>query len=148
MFGLVPFRGGNVSRRRDMWDMDNIFESFFKDSMFPSFYANSGQMRVDIREDEKNYVVEAELPGVKKEEINLEVDENVLTIAVNRKEEVNEEQEKYIRRERRCSSMTRSFAVDNIRPDQATAKFENGILVIDLPKKEETVTTNKRIEIE
>ena len=115
---------------------------------FSSFYANSGQMRVDIREDEKNYVVEAELPGVKKEEINLEVDENVLTIAVNRKEEVNEEQEKYIRRERRCSSMTRSFAVDNIRPDQATAKFENGILVIDLPKKEETVTTNKRIEIE
>ncbi len=148
MFGLVPFRGGNVERRRDPWDMNSIFESFFKDSLFPAFYSNSGQMRVDIKENEHNYIVEAELPGIKKDEINVDIDENVLTISVKRNEETKEEKENYIRRERQFSSMTRSFAVENIVPEKATAKFENGILSINLPKKEEKGYKRNKINIE
>lgn len=148
MFNLVPFRGGNVERRRDPWDMNSIFEGFFKDSLLPAFFSNSGQMRVDIKENEHNYIVEAELPGVKKDEINLDIDENVLTISVKRNEETNEGQDNYIRRERYFSSMTRSFAVDNVIPEKATAKFENGILSIDLPKREEKSHKHNRIDIQ
>jgi HSP20 family protein len=54
MFGLVPFRNGGVDRRKDLWDIDSIFENFFNDSVFPAFFANSGQMKVDIKENARN----------------------------------------------------------------------------------------------
>jgi HSP20 family protein len=148
MFNLVPFRSGGVERRdRDLFDIDSIFENFFHDTMFPAFYANSGQMKVDIKETEKAYVVEAEIPGVQKDEINLEIEQDRLTISVNKNEEINEEKENYIRKERRSSAMTRSFTVDNIIPEQANAKYENGVLAITLPKKETVVSKTKKIEI-
>ena len=148
MFSLVPFRSGGIGRRRDSWDMDNIFENFFKDSMFPAFYANNSQMKVDIQENPQEFVIEAEIPGVMKEEINLEIDDNRLTISVNKKDEINEEKENYIRRERRTSSMVRTFAVENILPDKVSAKYENGVLTIILPKKVETAPKYKKVKIE
>jgi len=147
MFSLVPFRSGNVDRRKNPWDMGSIFEDFFKDSMFPTLYENSGQMKVDIRENAQNFVVDAEIPGAKKDEINLEIDDNMLTISVNHSEEVNDEKDNYIRKERRSSSMTRSFAVENIIPDKATAQFENGVLTITLPKREEHTRKSRKISI-
>lgn len=145
MFGLVPFKGRDVLRR-DPWNIDSFFEDFFNEPLFPVF-RNERQMKVDIREDEKNYILEAELPGVDKEDISLEVEENTLTISVNHNEEVNEEHKNYIRKERYRSSMVRSFAVNNIIPDQTTAKFENGVLTITLPKKEEKFAHKRRIDI-
>jgi len=145
MFGLVPFKGRNAMRRVP-WSVDSFFEDFFNEPFFPAFVSDR-QMKVDIREDEKNYILEAELPGVNKEDINLEIEENLLTISVDHNEEVDEERQNYIRRERYRSSMVRSFAVDNIIPEQATAKFENGVLTITLPKKEETITKRRRINI-
>jgi HSP20 family protein len=148
VFNLVPFRNRSLGRRRDFWDMDSIFESFFNDSMFPFYFTASGQMKVDIKENEKEYVLEAEIPGARKDEINLEIDESRLTISVDRKEEINDERENYLRRERRSASMSRSFSVDNILPDKASAKFENGILTITLPKKEANVPKYKKIDIQ
>jgi len=145
MFGLVPFSGRNIVRK-DPWNLDKFFADFFNEPMFPVF-GNQSRMKVDIREDGKNYILEAELPGVDKEDINLEIGENTLTISVNRNEEINEEHKNYIRKERHSSSMVRSFAVDNIIPDQAMAKFENGLLTVTLPKKEETVVKSRRIDI-
>ncbi|HHV65168.1 MAG TPA: Hsp20/alpha crystallin family protein [Peptococcaceae bacterium] len=148
MFSLVPFRKRGLSRQRDFWDMDSIFDSFFNDAMFPVYFAPSGQMKVDIKENEKEYILEAEIPGAKRDEINLEIDESRLTISVDRNEEINEEQDNYIRKERRTCSMSRSFAVENILPEKATAKFENGVLTIVLPKKDATVSKYRRIEIQ
>ena len=145
MFGLVPFRGRNIVRM-DPWNIDRFFADFLNEAMFPVF-GKQRQMKVDIREDGKNYILEAELPGVDKEDINLEIDENTLTISINHNEEINEEHKNYIRKERYRSSMVRSFAVDNIIPDQATAKFENGVLTVTLPKKEETIVKSRRIDI-
>jgi len=146
MFDLVPFRS---QLGRSLWDMDSIFDNFFKDSMlFPGVFINPNYMKVDIRENEKEYILDAELPGVNKKDIQLDIDDNYLTISVNFDEEVKEENEKYIRRERRMSSMKRSFALDNVIADQATAKFEDGVLTIRLPKKQTGLSTNKRIEIE
>ena len=146
MFSLVPFRNRGLARREDPWDIDSIFENFFNDSLFPAF--GNAQMKVDIQETPKEFIFEAEIPGANKDEINLEVDDNRLTISVNRKEEINEKRENYIRRERRSSSMARSFAVENILPEKATAKYENGILTIVLPKKEETNPRYRKIDIQ
>ncbi|MCX7841632.1 MAG: Hsp20/alpha crystallin family protein [Clostridia bacterium] len=150
MFGLVPFerKGRGLQRRNgDYFDIDSIFENFFNDAVLPSFFSKSNQMRVDISENDKEYILEAELPGVKKEEINLEVHDDRLTISVNRDESNEERKDNYLRRERRTSSMVRSFSIENVVSDKITAKHENGILTLVLPKKEETKPKGRKIDI-
>ena len=147
MFHLTPFHKRETGIQRlpfGYLDIDALMENFFNDTVFPRLYSNSNLMKVDIRETAGEYIVEAELPGVKKEQISLDLSKNVLTISVQRKDEINEENERYIRKERRYGSMVRSFAVDNVIEDKATAKFENGILTITLPKiKHEEKKVNK-----
>jgi len=66
MFGIVPFgrRGMGVSRRgRDLFDIDSFFDDFFDDRFFPAFYGGN-QIKVDIRENDKEYILEADIPGV------------------------------------------------------------------------------------
>lgn len=104
-------------------------------------------MKVDIKENDEEYVVDAELPGVNKNEINLEIHDDILTIAVNHNEEVKEERTNYIRKERRTNSISRSFQLENIKNEDITAKFENGILSIHLPKKEPGRVKTKKIDI-
>jgi len=152
MFGLTPYNDrrnrGLIGRNRDPFDIINVFENFFNDSFFPSFFNNSSYMRVDIKENDKEYVLEAELPGVEKDEINLEVRDDLLTISVNHREDTQEERENYIRRERRVSSMSRSFQLDNVRQEAITAKFENGILSVKLPKIQEGRARTRTINIQ
>ncbi|HCJ58054.1 MAG TPA: Hsp20/alpha crystallin family protein [Clostridiaceae bacterium] len=113
----------------------------------PAFFTGDTQMRVDVKENEKEYIVEADLPGIKKEEINVELNNDRLTISVERNEEINEEKENYIRRERRSGSFCRSFYVENVLEGQISAKFENGVLSMVLPKKEPGVNKKNKIEI-
>lgn len=140
MFGLTPYnrRNDGIQRRgreiRDIFDMPSLVNRFFNDSFFPSFYGFDNQIRVDIKEEDKAYKVEAELPGVDKDEISVELRDGRLTIGVERKEITNEERENYIRRERRLSSSSRTFYVDGVKEEDVKAKFENGILTIILPK--------------
>lgn len=150
MFDLVPFprKQSNIARSSDLFDIENIFDNLLNDRFFPSFYKNSSQMRVDIRENEKDYVLEAELPGVKKDEINIDLDEEHLTISVQKNSESDEENDNYIRRERSYSAITRSFAISNIDNDKVTAKFRDGILTLTLPKKDTLKKKGKQIQIE
>ncbi|NLK88633.1 MAG: Hsp20 family protein, partial [Clostridiaceae bacterium] len=86
MFELVPFnrrRNQIQGRNRDIFDFDRLINSFFNDSVFPSYFSQSGQMKVDIRDEGDSFVLETDLPGIKKENINIEIDEDRLTIAVN-----------------------------------------------------------------
>lgn len=150
MFGLTPYRRNqNVqNRERDFFDMPSILNSFFNDGMFPSsLNAIDNQMKVDIKEEDKGYLVEAELPGVDKEEINVELNDGRLTIAVERNEIVNDERDSYIRKERRNCSMRRTFYVDDIDEENIKAKFDKGILAIELPKAEEEKRKKKQIKI-
>lgn len=147
MFGITPFRGRSRGlQRRWGWDFDKVFDTMleeFDDSRF-SYYP----MKVDIKERDKEYILEAELPGAKKDNIYIEVKDDILTISLERKEEINEERENYIRRERRFGSFRRSFYVDDIDQEKIKAKFDNGILRIRLPKKEGTSSKENRIPIE
>jgi HSP20 family protein len=136
-----------MRRNGDFFDMQDFFESLWNDSFSPAFFNSSRQMKVDIKENDDAYVLDAELPGVDKNEINLEIHDDILTISVNRREEVKEERANYIRRERRTNSMSRSFQLENIKNEDITAKFENGILSIHLPKKEPGRVKTKKIDI-
>ena len=133
----VPVRYTNVS---------NIFDDFFSDMWSPSVSHSSETFKMDIQDNDSSYLVEADLPGVNKDEINLQLEENVLTIQVSREESDEQEQNNYVRRERKISSMNRSIRLADVKSDEIDAKLENGVLIITVPKvsKSEKV---KQIEI-
>ncbi|HBE81778.1 MAG TPA: hypothetical protein DDW24_03235 [Blastocatellia bacterium] len=101
---------------------------------------------VDIFEDDSKLIVEAELPGMKRDDFELTVENNVLTLKGERKFEKKTEGDNYHRIERSYGSFTRQFTLpQTVTADGATADFENGILRIALPKREETKA--RKIEI-
>ncbi len=152
MFGLIPFerRRSQMQTQGDNrpWDIERVFENFFNDALFPSFYNHSSLMRVDIKQTEKEYLLEAELPGVSKEQVDLEIDNDLLTITVNQEESTEEGQDNYLRRERRCCSMRRSFNIENIDAENIKAKMENGILRLELPKREPEQKLVRKVDID
>jgi len=94
---------------------------------------------VDVFEDKENLVIEAELPGVKKEDFDVSVENNVLTLRGERRFEKKDEGDNYHRVERSYGSFTRSFTLpQNVSGEGAQADFEDGVLRITLPKREET----------
>ncbi|NLY77677.1 MAG: Hsp20/alpha crystallin family protein [Tissierellia bacterium] len=153
MFGMTPYRGRKSLARRRWMDLDDMFDNMV-DYMFNNIFNEKGYnllahspMKVDIKEYEDKYLLEAELPGVNKEDINVEIRDDILTIWVERKEEIKEERENYIRRERRYGSLRRSFPVDDVEQDKIEARFENGILYLDLPKRKDARDKVNRIQI-
>jgi len=151
MFGLTPYnrRNNGISARGDVWDVGrSFFEDFFNDPFFREGFIPTTGIKADIRENDKEYVLDIEIPGVKKEDIKLELRDDVLTVSVDRNEEINEERENYIRRERRYGSLSRSFYVENIKPEDVKAKYINGILTVTLPKDKNVKRNSHRIDIQ
>lgn len=137
MLGLAPFERKDF----DLFNVMNDFErEFFGDrmhSMMPEM--TSGKFRTDISETETGYLLEAELPGFKKEDISIDIDHDYLTVSAKR-EETNDEKNcegKFIRRERYSGSFSRSFGISGVDPDAITAGYEDGILKVMMPKKSE-----------
>lgn len=109
-----------------------------------------GYIRTDIREENGNYVLEAELPGFKKEDLDIEVNDGYLTISAESKTE-HEEKDKngnYIMRERRMGSFRRTYDTAGIDTESLKASFENGILTLTMPKLIETKPEVKHLMIE
>ena len=92
-----------------------------------------------VHKEEKNYVVEAELPGVEKKHINVQLNEGRLQISVSREESGEDASKQYIHRERRYSSMSRSVYLEDAQAEGISAKLENGVLRILVPKEEKTI---------
>ena len=105
-------------------------------------------IRIDVREDEKTYVVEAVVPGVKKEDILVAIDGNEVSISAEiRNEKGVKEGERVLRSERFYGKTARSFALaQEIDEAQSSAKYENGVLVLTLPKK--TTSSLKKLTIQ
>lgn len=102
--------------------------------------------RVDIYEDKDRLILEAELPGMKRDDFEISVENNVITLSGERKFEKKTEGDNYHRVERSYGSFTRSFTLpQTVTADDATADFENGVLRVSLPKREETKA--RRIEV-
>ena len=123
MFELVPFvRRNNELRRRDFWDVDRVFDEFFNVPFFSGW--ETKPLRADIRETDKEWLIDAELPGVDKKDIQIDLNDGYLTISATHNNEVKEEKENYIRRERTCGSYKRSFYVDNVKEDEIKAPYK------------------------
>jgi len=103
---------------------------------------------VDVYETEGGYVLKAELPGVGKEDIKIDVNNNALTIKGEKKFEEKTEKENYMRIERSYGSFTRTFALsDKVDSGNIKAAFKDGVLEITLPKKEEAKPKEIKVEI-
>ena len=137
---------------------ENLFNDDWMDFGFPEVdkalygkHANN-VMKTDVKETDTGYEVDIDLPGFKKDEINAQLDNGYLTISAAKGLDKDEKDKKgkYIRKERYAGAMSRSFYVgDGISEDDIHGKFENGILQLDVPKKEaKAVETKKRISIE
>lgn len=142
----------NLSRRRanDLMALrDNFFDNFFSDNFF-SEVPRQSQFKVDIKETDEGYELMADLPGFNKEDLSLTYDQQVLTIEAFRDEEKEEQDERgvYIRKERSTSSFRRQFLIKDLDRESITAKFENGVLHLELPKQKAVVKEASRIEIE
>ena len=135
MFELIPFdrRNHSVSAFDPFRAFDDMERSFFRD--VPSI----ASFRTDVTDTGDAYKLEAELPGFKKEDIKLDLENGYLTISAQRSEELDQknEESRYIRQERAVGSCARSFYVGKeLEPTDIAAKFENGILSLHLPKAE------------
>lgn len=127
---------------------ENLFDDFFSDPFETRMltrsplYGKRGKdlMKTDVRETESTYELAVDLPGFKKDEVNVELKEGYLTIQASKGLDKDETDKngKFIRRERYAGSCSRSFYVgEEVRPEAVSAKFEDGILKISLPKIEE-----------
>ena len=135
----------------DMFDFD--FDKEFDRMMRPLYGKHSqNMMKTDVRETEDSYELDIDLPGFKKDEIKVELDNGYLSISAAKGLDKDEEKKdgKYIRRERYAGAMNRTFYVgDNLTQQDIQAKFEDGILKISVPKKDvQQIEQNKYIAIE
>ena len=124
-----------IIRRNPINEVQNLFTSVF----------NGNGLRTNIEELENEYLVTVEVPGVSKKDINIEYEDNYLTISIEKKQEVNDK--KYLRKEITEASYQRSFYLENVNEDKITAKLEAGILNIKIEKIKQEVK-NKKIRID
>ena len=104
-------------------------------------------MKTDVKETEKGYEVAVDLPGFKKDEIKLELDNGYLTISAAKgldKDETDKETGKYIRRERYAGNLSRSFYIGDVKQEDVKAAFKNGILSISVPKEDKKAKEEKK----
>lgn len=143
MFRLMPSNKDNgLAKKNDPFD--KLFESFFNDfdedffSPLGNLNAKFNCFQVDVIDNEDAYIIEADLPGMEKDNVQIEYDNNYLTIIAKREEKVESEKDNYIRRERRAGEFRRSFYIENIDMEQVDASFTNGVLRINLIKVKPT----------
>ncbi len=146
MFELAPWRPNReISTLRR--EMDRLFEDFFGDK--GGFLAEAGKWMpaVDVSETDDNIIVKAELPGMKSEDIDVSVQGDVLVIKGEKKEETEEKKENFHLIERRRGEFARSIRIPvPVDQDKVSAKYENGVLAVTLPKKEESKAKQIKVD--
>ena len=146
MFEIVPFD----RHIRHLAAMDP-FREF--DELERSFFGNTRSMvsafRTDVVDTGDAFKLEAELPGFDKEDIQINIENDCLTISAEHKSEKKEENEKknFVKRERFYGSYTRSFDVSGINVDGIEAAYNDGVLTVKLPKKAAEIPASRRLEI-
>lgn len=155
MPNLMKGRGGTSAPAKSMFtdfftDIDRMFNNdFFLMPMHVGRQMESSMPAVNIREKEKEYLIEVAAPGMKKNDFNIDMEEGRLTISSQKEEEKNEENEGYRRREYNYSSFSRSFNLpENVKPEDIKAQYQDGVLCLTIPKKQEQERPKKRIKID
>ena len=143
MFELVPYsRKRNLTFYNPFEELEEMQRRFFGENAVRDF-------KTDIRDNGESYLLEAELPGFKKEDIAVNLEGDTLTIRAERSDSTEEKDSKgnYIKRERVYGSFSRSFDMTGIRTEDIAAAYEDGILKLTLPKKQETLPASRKLEI-
>ena len=139
----------NITRWDPFEDFDDLFKGFFLRPMrVEAPGEQSIRIKMDVKEDDKTYIVHAEMPGVRKEDIQVSIDGNQVSIAAEVKREKEEKQgEKVLRSERYYGRVYRAFSLaQDVDQEAARAKFENGVLELSLPKKAATATRRLAVQ--
>lgn len=141
---LVPYVRRNLSAFDPFRELDELERAFFgRDN------SKLAQFSTDIRDNGGEFLLEADLPGVKKEDIKLDLSDNILTISAERHSEYEEKDKKgnYVRCERSYGSYQRSFDTTGIDVDKIDAEFKDGVLKLTMPKLIEQKPEPRRLEI-
>jgi HSP20 family protein len=147
MFELVPYgRKRAVAWYNPFEELDDMQRRFLNINLGESAITD---FKTDIRDNGDSYLLEADLPGFKKEDISVDIEGETLTIRAERTEEKEEKDGKgnFVKRERSYGSFSRSFDMTGIRTEDVSAAYENGVLKLTLPKKQETLPTSRKLEI-
>lgn len=130
-------------------DLRNIFNDNFLDDVFGLVSEKKNQLKADLVENENDYSLAVEIPGLNKEDIKISYEDSTLTISAEKKENIDksDESKNYVHKEIYYGSFSRSFQLENIDKDGIKANYNNGILNVSLPKKE-IENTKKFINIE
>lgn len=146
MFDLAPFHRNLLEKRGE--DLFGSFiNNFFNEDFLPQSFFNSSSFSLDVKEDENSYIIEADIPGVNKEAINIEYENNYLTISAKRDDSVEESKDNYIRKERHYGEFRRAVYIDNIDENKISASFKDGVLNITLPKLVKDNVNKRKIQI-
>lgn len=124
----------------DFFDNDKFFGNRFFEKEF-----NASLPAVNIKEDNKQFDIEFAAPGFSKADFRIDVEQNVLTVSAEKKEEKNEENKRFTRKEFSYNTFSRSFTLpQSVNADKIDAKYTDGLLHLQIPKKEETKTVAKK----
>lgn len=137
-YAMLPYRRPS--------EMANLFNDFDRDffAPFPSFASG---FSTDITDEGDHYLLSAELPGFSRDDISVDVEGDQMVIRASHEEEKEENKKKYVHRERTYGTYTRRFDINGIDVEHISAKYDDGVLQLTLPKQEKKAPEGKRIAI-
>ncbi|KNZ40593.1 Hsp20/alpha crystallin family protein [Acetobacterium bakii] len=148
MAGLTPNKKHKSMPQKDnMVDFNSMVDDYIDDIQSPVQSSTTEDFKLDVKEKKGEYIVDAEFAGYDKEDIQINFDNDILVIYALKKEEINDENEWYIHRERTFSSVERRIHLPNVAAGDIKASFVNGILQVHIPKEKE-LEVKKAIQIE
>ncbi|MBQ4090254.1 MAG: Hsp20/alpha crystallin family protein [Clostridia bacterium] len=140
MFGLIPYTNTAMRRNYTTPFANEFFRSFFETGTPAGF-------RVDVKDEGDRYLMDAELPGIRKEDVKVTIENSVLTISANTVTENEQKTDNYVYRERRTGAMQRAFSLEGVNEDAITGEYKDGVLHLTLPKLTEAVPARREIAI-
>jgi HSP20 family protein len=131
-----------------MTDFDRIFDSMFTHDLPQFSSTKSWMLAVDVNETETEFFLSADMPGLDKKDVSVDIHDGVITIKGERAIDNEKSTDSYRIRERQLGSFNRSFRLpDNVNEDKVAAKFKNGVLTVTLPKTKEILPEGRQIKI-
>lgn len=151
MFEISRRNNRHMNSYNPFREMEEFEKNFFENP-WGNFFGmqDLAEFKTDVTDEGDHYLLEADLPGFDKKDINLDITGDTLTVHAERRSRIEEKdkKDKVVRMERSYGSYSRQFDVSGIDTDKIKAKYDNGVLKIEMPKKENILPKAKRLEIE
>ena len=150
MFELTRRNHNHLNSYNPFREMEEFERNFFG-PQFTNFFGmqDLAEFKTDVIDEGDHYILEADMPGFDKKDIKLDIDNDTLTVRAERHSKIEEkDKDKIVRLERSYGSYSRQFNIVGIDADKIKAKYDNGVLKLTLPKKYDTLSEPKHLEIE